>query len=412
MVNDLNEVLKYADNQRDFVITLYKEFIPIKALAPENGGDGEWDRANYLLNVVRKYFDEVEVVDASDNRVSRGSRPNIVALIKGLDMSRTYWVIAHMDTVPEGDRSLWSYDPFKATVVGDTIYGRGVEDDGQGIVMGITVGKVLRELGIKPPINYGLILASDEEVNSKYGIRYVIDKEPNLITGRDLVVVPDAGNADGTMIEIAEKGILWVKVTVYGKQAHASLPELGLNAYRLGSELTLEIDRKLHETFNHEDALFIPPKSTFEPTKVEPNVGNVNTIPGRHVFYIDCRILPKYNIDDVLKVIKDTASNYCSSHGCRVDIEVISRDDPVQPTSADSEIVRRLSKAIRVVRGLEPRLMGIGGGTYARYLRARGIPVAVWMTSKETAHAPDEHVLLTDVINDIKTVVVSLFTEP
>lgn len=80
-------------------------------------------------------------------------------------------------------------------------------------------------------------------------------------------------------------------MTVYGKQAHASLPELGLNAYRLGSELTLEIDRKLHETFNYEDPLFIPPRSTFEPTKVEPNVGNVNTIPGKHVFYIDCRIL-------------------------------------------------------------------------------------------------------------------------
>ncbi len=84
----------------------------------------------------------------------------------------------------------------------------------------------------------------------------------------------------------------------------------------------------------------------------------------------------------------------------------------MQPTSADSEIIKRLSKAIRIVRGLEPKLLGIGGGTYARYLRARGIPVAVWMTSKETAHAPDEHVFLSDVINDIKTVVASLLTEP
>ncbi len=120
---------------------------------------------------------------------------------------------------------------------------------------------MLRELGITPPVNYGVILASDEEVGSKYGIQYVINKEPNLISDRDLVLVPpDAGNADGTMIEVAEKGILWVKVTVYGKQAHASLPELGLNAYRLGSELTLEIDRKLHEMFNYEDPLFIPPQ--------------------------------------------------------------------------------------------------------------------------------------------------------
>ncbi len=136
----------------------------------------------------------------------------------------------------------------------------------------------------------------------------------------------------------------------------------------------------------------------------------MNTIPGKHVFYIDCRILPKYSIDEVLRVIKDTANNYCNAHGCRVDVEIVSREDPVQPTSADSEIVRRLAKAIRIVKGLEPKLLGIGGGTYARYLRARGIPVAVWMTSKETAHAPDEHVFLSDIVSDIKTVVASLLT--
>ncbi|WP_243678654.1 M20/M25/M40 family metallo-hydrolase [Vulcanisaeta distributa] len=127
---------------------------------------------------------------------------------------------------------------------------------------------------------------------------------------------------------------------------------------------------------------------------------------------MDCRILPKYGIDDVLRVIKDTANKYCNAHGCRVDVEIVSREDPVQPTSADGEIVRRLAKAIRTVKGLEPKLLGIGGGTYARYLRARGIPVAVWMTSKETAHAPDEHVSLGDVISDIKTLITSLLTEP
>ncbi len=201
----MDGVLKYVDGQREFIIDLYRGFIPIKALAPENGGDGEWDRANYLLGVIRNYFDEVRIIEAPDRRVSRGSRPNIIAVMRGVDTSRTYWVIAHMDTVPEGDRSLWTYEPFNATVVGDTIYGRGVEDNGQGIVMGITAAKVLRELGIRPPINYGVILASDEEVGSKYGIQYVINKEPNLISGKDLVLVPDAGNADGTMIEIARR---------------------------------------------------------------------------------------------------------------------------------------------------------------------------------------------------------------
>ncbi|WP_243681299.1 hypothetical protein [Vulcanisaeta souniana] len=63
---DLGDVLKYVDGQRDFAIELYRGgFIPIKALAPpENGGDGEWDRANYLLGVAKRYFDEVRVMEA------------------------------------------------------------------------------------------------------------------------------------------------------------------------------------------------------------------------------------------------------------------------------------------------------------------------------------------------------------
>lgn len=44
--------------------------------------------------------------------------------------------------------------------------------------------------------------------------------------------------------------------------------------------------------YQEEDKMFAPPKSTFEPTRIEPGVENVNTVPGRFVFYLDCRILP------------------------------------------------------------------------------------------------------------------------
>ena len=389
---------------RGFIVNLYEGFIPLKAIAPENGGAGEWARARYLLNIVKGLFDEVKVIEAPDPRVPEGSRPNIVALIKGSDTSRTLWLIAHMDTVPEGDRSLWSYEPFKATVVEDLIYGRGVEDDGHGIAMGITVAKALRDHGIKPPINYGLILASDEETGSNYGIKYVLDHEPGLIKANDLVIVPDAGSPDGSMIEVAEKGILWVKLVVKGRQAHASAPARGLNAHRLGMMLALEVDRRLHEVFSDRDPLFTTPESTFEPTKVEKNVDNINTIPGLHTVYFDCRILPKYSIDDVIALIKNTAEEFCKSHGCSASVEVVSREDPAPPTPPDSEVVVRLSEAIKAVKGVKPVTMGIGGGTYARYLRARGIPAAVWMTASDTAHEPNEYVKISDVLSDVKVI--------
>ena len=405
---NLNTLISKVDELKEFIIDLYRGFIPIRALAPENGGDGEWDRAQYLINVAKQYFDDIRVIEAPDPRVSRGSRPNIVATIRGIDGSRTFWVIAHMDTVPEGDRSLWSVEPYQATVKGDLVYGRGVEDNGQGIVVGLAVGKVLRDLGIKPPFNYSLILASDEEVGSRYGIRYILDTERDLFKANDLILVPDAGNPEGSMIEIAEKAILWLKITVTGKQGHASDPESALNAHRLGMMLALKLDEVLHSTYNAEDPLFAPPKSTFEPTRVDKNVDNINTIPGKHTFYFDCRVLPKYSLDDVLATVNKVAEEFCRERGCGFNVEVLNRDDPAPPTSPSSEIVQRLTRAIKMIRNIDVKYMGIGGGTYAKYIRMMGIPVAVWMTSSNTAHSPNEHVNLNDVINDIKVVLASM----
>ncbi len=81
-------------------IKIMKEMIPIKALAPENGGgEGELDRAEFLQGYIRPFFDEVRRVDAPDPRAKGGVRPNIVATTRG---ERMLWIIAHMDTVPEG----------------------------------------------------------------------------------------------------------------------------------------------------------------------------------------------------------------------------------------------------------------------------------------------------------------------
>ena len=47
--------------------------------------------------------------------------------------------------------------------------------------------------------------------------------------------MPDAGNENGTMIEVAEKSILWLKFKILGKQTHGSMPEKGINAFKAAS---------------------------------------------------------------------------------------------------------------------------------------------------------------------------------
>ena len=79
-----------------------------KALAPENGGDGELQKCLALEEWLKKNgITGLKRYDAPDSRVSSGIRPNLVATIKGLDDTKCIWVCAHLDVVPAGEKSLW-----------------------------------------------------------------------------------------------------------------------------------------------------------------------------------------------------------------------------------------------------------------------------------------------------------------
>jgi succinyl-diaminopimelate desuccinylase len=181
-----------------------------------------------------------------------------------------------------------------------------------------------------------------------------------------------------------------------------------LNAARLGMRLALEIDQFLHERYNAVDSTFDPPTSTFEPTRREKNVDNVNTIPGTDVSYFDCRILPTYRVNDVLEDVKRLAESFCSIYGCKARVDVVNREDPSQPTSPNSPVVSMLANALRETRGIIATPIGIGGGTYAKYLRELGIPTAVWMTIDETAHSPNEYMVIDNAVKDVETLLAVL----
>jgi len=106
---------------------------------------------------------------------------------------------------------------------------------------------------------------------------------------------------------------MWLKFKVMGKQTHASMPGSGINAHKIGMMFALSVDEALHDNFSDRDELFEPPFSTFEITKKEANVENINTIPGSDVFYMDMRILPDENLDDILRII-DEIRTYSSTN--------------------------------------------------------------------------------------------------
>jgi succinyl-diaminopimelate desuccinylase len=406
----IDQVFAHIEGYREEVISLQKELTSRKALGPDNGGTGEHEKAEYLKGKLKELKpDHLEEIQAPDKRVEEGYRPNLLARWEGDKGSPTVWVLSHMDIVPPGDLALWGGDPYRIRVEGDKIIGRGVEDNQHGIVSSYMAVKAVLETGPRPMRSVGLALVADEETGSEYGLDYVLKNHPHFFKPKDLILVPDGGNEDGTMVEVAEKSMLWIKFTVLGKQCHGSTPEKGRNSLFAAARLIVEL-AKLKTEFDGQDDLFKPPVSTFEPTKMEANVPNVNTIPGRDVFYMDCRILPQYGVEQIFSYARELASFVASELQVIIQMEPVYRQEATAPTSTSAPVVQALKKAIKEVKGLDAKPMGIGGGTVAAFFRRAGLPAAVWSTESDTPHQPDEYCLISNIMADAK-VFATIFLE-
>ena len=405
-----HEIKKSIEAYAEHCIAWQRKLVSIPALAPEAEGTGEWEKAEFVLSVLEELsITDIEILPSPDDRVPRGNRPNIIARIPGQKQGPVIWIMAHLDVVPAGDLSLWDSDPFELQVKGDELTGRGVEDNHQGLISALLAIKALRENNVPPFLPIGLAIVADEENGSKHGLQYLMQNHREQFRDDDLIIVPDAGDDKGVCIEIAEKSILWIKFKISGKQCHASTPDLGVNAHRAAAHLTVELE-KLHTIFNHRDELFDPPLSTFEPTRKESNVPNINTIPASDIFYLDCRILPNYSLDDVIAAIDTMILDIEQRFNVQIEKSFPQKVTAAPPTTQDTAVVKRLSKAINTVLGKEARLIGIGGGTVASFFREEGLATAVWSTIVDTGHMPNELSLISNTLQDAQ-VFAHLFTQ-
>ncbi|KUJ96342.1 MAG: Acetylornithine deacetylase or succinyl-diaminopimelate desuccinylase [Desulfonauticus sp. 38_4375] len=390
---------------RNEVIYLQQELVQRTALGPENGGQGEEEKAYFLVDYLNKLGFNPQIYWATDTRVASGKRPNVVARYAGKS-SKTLWILSHLDVVPPGDLSLWKSNPYEIVVDGDYIYGRGVEDNHQGIVSSLLVLKRLKELDITPDYSLGLLFVADEETGSKYGLQYLLNQD--IFQSDDLFLVPDHGTPEGDSIEIAEKSMFWLKIIVEGKQCHASVPDKGVNSLVASADFILRLE-ELKNIFPLKNPLFDPARSTFSPTKKEANVENINTIPGKDIFYLDSRVLPEYKLEDVLEEIKKIGQEVEKKRNVNIKYEIVMQEQAAPITPEESEVVTCLKKAIFSVLKKKAKCIGVGGGTVAAFLRRKGFEAAVWSTLLGFAHQPNERSSITNTLNDARVMFKMLF---
>ena len=392
----------FLADKKNEIVELQTLLTSIPAIAPEGGGDGEEKKAAALENWLRhKGFEKIIRYEIPDERVSAKVRPSILVEIPGKKDDFCIWVIAHIDVVPVGDIKLWNTNPWEVVEKDGKLFGRGVEDNQQGLCSAVFAALYYLENKIQPEHTIKLLFAADEENGSLFGTIPLVQK--GIFHKNDLVLIPDGGDAQGQTIEIAEKNLLWLEISVEGKQTHGSRPDSGANACLAASDLAVRLN-SLEKYFDKTDDLFEPNYSTFQPTKRLANVDSINIIPGKDVFCMDCRILPCYTLEEVLEKIDEICREIEKKHGVKVDYKTPQKSQS-PATKKDALVAQKLAQCIKKVHGIEPQFIGIGGGTVGAELRREGINAVVWSTLDDQAHQPNEYCKIENLCKDAETLI-------
>jgi succinyl-diaminopimelate desuccinylase len=167
------EIMDSIEKKRDRMTEDLVKLCSIPAVNPSFGGDGEYERMQWLMKYLDNNFIPYTVHEVEDSNVKEKKRYNLVVKLDGTEKTeKTLWLISHVDTVAAGDLSAWETDPFNPIIKNGKIYGRGVEDNGQAIICSLYTCLTLLEKGIRAKCNLGFMFVSDEESGSDYGLNF------------------------------------------------------------------------------------------------------------------------------------------------------------------------------------------------------------------------------------------------
>jgi acetylornithine deacetylase/succinyl-diaminopimelate desuccinylase-like protein len=161
-------------------------------------------------------------------------RGNVFARLRGADSSRGALLIhGHLDVVP-AEPAEWSVHPLSGAIEDGYVWGRGAVDMKDMVGMMIVVARQLKRAGIVPPRDLVFAFVADEEHGGRYGSHWLVDNRPYLfdgvteaigeVGGFSLTVPrPDGGQRRLYLIETAEKGIRWMRLSARGQPGHGSM---------------------------------------------------------------------------------------------------------------------------------------------------------------------------------------------
>ena len=328
-------------------------------------------------------------------------RFNVLGKLTARGARKTIHFNAHYDVVPvSGD---WRHgNPFSGTVDRGWIYGRGTSDMKGSMASLLLALRALRATRTTPKMNIEVSFTADEETDSELGTGWLVRHAP---IHPDYAIVMEGGER-GTVC-CGHNGVVWLEVTVHGRAAHGSQPELGVNALEKMSALVVALDGYKQVLARR---VFVTPEGrSMRPTINVGGVfasgpgGKINTVPAEARFSIDRRVLA---IEDHAAAEREVRAYLAAAArkipGCRITVAKVSENfscfsPPTHPfftaMAASVTKVRRAKTAFNVSTGFNDMHF---------FAHHRKIPTIGYGPGGDDYHAVNERASVSDLVKTAK----------
>ena len=332
-----NEILARVNAQE--VATLIQELVQIPTRNPpglEKAG------AEFICQRLQQWGIQAALVPEPYE-----DRPQVWGRVDGGAKEPTLVLNGHMDVVPEGDVTQWTYPPFEGRIANGRVYGRGSSDMKGGLAAMMTTARILNE--IRERLRGTLILqfAVGEETAEPGTKRLLLSQ--GLRGDYGIVLEPTA-----LRVATAEKGLAWFRVTLQGRPVHGSVAEQGINAIDKAMRFISEI-----KSYNQRISQRAHPLVGCAKCSVTMIQGGTkeNVIPESCWVILDRRINPEEQVDTVEDEIRSILGGLASEdHDFRYNLE--------RTTVYDSAEIPTDAFLARVVRKHAARIGGISQEPY------------------------------------------------
>lgn len=329
-----------------------------------------------LKDILQKEGLECEIDEFGEN-----GRANMLVKYPGKDHSKPMLAMSgHMDTVPIGKAS-WKHEAFACEIENGNLYGRGAADMKGGDAACLYAMILMKRAGIVPAQDLVFIATAGEETLS-LGAKHFVENDGMKNVGTLVICEPS-----GLNLTIAHKGAIWVKVEFFGKTAHGSMPDLGVNAL-LQMTSFVEAIRNMHFDIKPNEFLGLPTISINKCTAGSAT----NVVPDHAEVELDFRTIPGQTWKDI-KAMLDKALAIAAKDNHNFSAKYNYMGEILAPVACPDghHLLDDFDKAAgrKLVRE------SVNFFTDASILVTPGLPVVVFGPGEATqAHQPNEHIPL------------------